>query len=126
MKDVINAKENIPKLCLFLFNKLCFVSDVLIGVDMKKKELLHKLYEVINDEESIYHIAESLHSSYHYDLIESNHFRKMYEEQNDYKGIKSTKEWYKKGQRKKYLFEIFDKLHTELEKHNENQTKKSN
>ena len=50
----------------------------------------------------------------------------MYEEQNDYKGIKSTKEWYKKGQRKKYLFEIFDKLHTELEKHNENQTKKSN
>lgn len=37
MKDVINAKENIPKLCLFSFNKLCFVSDVLIGVDMKTK-----------------------------------------------------------------------------------------
>jgi len=37
LKDVINAKGNIPKLCLFSFNKLCFVSDVLIGVDMKTK-----------------------------------------------------------------------------------------
>ena len=37
MKDVINVKESIPKLCLFSFNKLCFVSDVLIGVDMKTK-----------------------------------------------------------------------------------------
>jgi len=37
LKDVINAKENIPKLCLFNFIKLCFVSDVLIGVDMKTK-----------------------------------------------------------------------------------------
>ena len=37
MKGVINAKENILKLCLFSFNKLCFVSDVLIGVDMKTK-----------------------------------------------------------------------------------------
>jgi hypothetical protein len=93
---------------------------------MKKKQIVDKLYEIITDEEDIYHIAESLHSSYHYDLIESNHFREMYEEQNDYKGIKSTKEWYKKGQRKKYLFEIFDQYHTLLEESNENKTKKSN
>jgi len=93
---------------------------------MKKEQIIDKLYKIITDEESIYDIAESLHSSYHYDLIESNHFREMYEEQNDYKGIKSTKEWYKKGQRKKYLFEIFDQYHTLLEESNENKTKKSN
>ena len=65
MKDVINAKENILKLCLFSFNKLCFVSDVLIGVDMKTKlRKVTKLWKGIYISLRDYEIQQAIDKNY--------------------------------------------------------------